>query len=118
MPIAPPSPGLSTSENSMTKWAMVLAAICAVLPAALDAFTENVSAGKGWSAAIAAAIIAAAIAYTRYRSSLKIRHEEVKGDAVKALADGVEPADKARALERMGDGMPGIDLGAKGKQPA
>jgi len=106
--IEAPAKGKETSEHSVLKWTALAATIVGVLPVAIETFSSNVIEGKGWLAAIAAALMAGAMAYLSSRTAVKQAHETAKAEAFKVLADGVSPEAKAAALERMAAGKPGI----------
>jgi len=101
--LPPPASGKTTSEYGMTRLAVVLGALCAILPPLLEAFTAAKIEGKGWLAAIAASLIAGAAAYTASRGKVKAAHVAAEGRALRHLAEA-SPQDKAAALERLAAG--------------
>ena len=112
--VTTPAQGKTTSEHRMTQIAVIVGAICAVLPAVLEAFTQAQIEGKGWIAAIAAAVVAAAAAYGAMRTKVKIAHVEAEGRAHAHLAT-LDAAHKAAALERLAAGdkpLPDADVAA------
>lgn len=84
------TPGKQSSEFL----ALIVTALVAALPVAMETFKGAVGEGQSWKSAIALAI--AAGLYAVSRGLAKAKHEEAKGKALAAAA--TLPADERAAL--------------------
>ncbi len=89
---------MKAGKQSSEFLALIMTAVVAALPVAIEAFKGGIADGQSWKGAVGLAI--AAGLYAISRGMAKARHEEAKGRALEAAA-GLPAEERAALLENL-----------------